>query len=102
MLRRSAKFTWRLGLLVVIALVVKKLLEAQREPELEKPEPVALPPQWIAPVGTVCPDSHPIKAKLGSKVFRRPGMTGYDASKPERCYASEDAARQDGFKEAKR
>jgi len=29
-------------------------------------------------------------------------MTGYDASKPDRCYASESAAQRDGFSEAQR
>lgn len=201
MLRRTAKISVRLGVLVVIALVIKKLLDAQKqspapvvpvrpptpkpdaripdpepaaatveeatevEPEPEpdpepeptpepKPEPAPEPapepeperplraeplkakkaakkatkkaakkaapadraaPQnvtpdtpvgailsWVEPVGGVCPPSHPIKAKLGSRVFRRPGMASYENSKPDRCYASEGAARRGGFNEAQR
>ena len=120
MLRRTAKVTLRLGVLVLIAFVVKKLLDSQRgapapkpyvverEPEpvavvpAPEPEPEPPPASWVKPVGTVCPTSHPIKAKLGSKVFRRPDMPGYEASKPDRCYASEGEARRAGFTEARR
>ncbi len=57
---------------------------------------------WVEPVGDVCPTSHPIKAKLGSRVFRKPGMASYETSRPDRCYASEGAARRAGFNEAQR
>ncbi|MDP1792898.1 MAG: hypothetical protein Q8K63_02070, partial [Acidimicrobiales bacterium] len=64
--------------------------------------PVGALMSWVEPVGDVCPPSHPIKAKLGSRVFRRPGGPGYDASHPDRCYASEGAATRAGFNEAQR
>lgn len=216
MMRRTAKLSFRLGLLVVVLLVVKKLVDAQRrptplpvvpvkpvaprpkpesqpeivttvepepkvvttvEPEPEpivltvepEPEPIVLAPEpvaetpepvikpakttkksakkeaprpvraeplkatreakkaqkavranrkapaavapnaptaalmsWVEPVGDVCPTSHPIKVKLGSRVFRRPEMPSYQNSKPDRCYASEGAARRAGFNEAQR
>lgn len=57
---------------------------------------------WVEPLDGACPTTHPIKAKLGSRVFRRPGMPTYEASKPDRCYASEGAARRAGFTEAQR
>lgn len=57
---------------------------------------------WVEPVGGACPTSHPIKVKLGSRVFRKPGTPSYDKSKPDRCYASESAARRGGFNEAQR
>ena len=57
---------------------------------------------WVEPVGGVCPPSHPIKVKLGSRVFRRPDSPGYENSKPDRCYASEGAARRGGFNESQR
>jgi hypothetical protein len=57
---------------------------------------------WVEPQGTVCPPSHPVKAKLASKVFRKPETRGYDSSKPDRCYESEAAAQRDGFREAQR
>jgi hypothetical protein len=63
-----------------------------------------IPPQsWIAPNGEgMCPTSHPIKAKLSSKIFHLPGMFAYNRTQPDRCYASEDAAVADGLRRAKR
>jgi hypothetical protein len=64
-------------------------------------EPV--PPQaWVEPSGDACPASHPIKGKLSSRIFHLPGMMAYDRCKPDRCYASEDAAEADGLRRAKR
>jgi hypothetical protein len=57
---------------------------------------------WVEPSGTVCPPSHPIKAKLSSKLFHLPGMLAYDRCKPDRCYASEPDAVADGLQKAKR
>jgi hypothetical protein len=50
----------------------------------------------------MCPTSHPIKAKLSSKIFHLPGMFAYNRTQPDRCYASEDAAVADGLRRAKR
>jgi hypothetical protein len=57
---------------------------------------------WVEPSGAVCPPSHPIKAKLSSKLFHLPGMLAYDRCKPDRCYATEPAAVADGLQKAKR
>jgi micrococcal nuclease len=75
--------------------------EAKTEP---KPEPAsrATPPEWIEPNGTICPTSHPIKAKLASGLFHAPGMLAYNRTRPDRCYSSESAAIADGFTKAKR
>ena len=47
-----------------------------------------------------CPASHPIKgyvlAESGRRVYFVPADPFYDEASPERCYASEDEARQDG------
>jgi hypothetical protein len=58
---------------------------------------------WVAPDqrGT-CPASHPVKAKLSSKVFHLPGMSAYDRTSPDRCYCDEPAAEADGLRRAKR
>ena len=48
------------------------------------------------------PAAHPIKAKLSSKIFHLPGMFAYERTKPDRCYAAEDAAEADGLRKAKR
>ena len=50
-------------------------------------------PGWIR--GGACPDrAHPVKAKLTSRIFHLPGMTHYERTHPDRCYAS--AARRGG------
>lgn len=116
-MRRIVRFVVRLGVLAVLVAVVLKALE-DKEVELAEPpkvEPAPTPPAsprspepappdvaWVEPQGDVCPTTHPIKAKLSSKVFRRPNSSGYATSKPDRCYASEDAAIAEGFREAKR
>ncbi|HVV36525.1 MAG TPA: hypothetical protein VHC63_07960 [Acidimicrobiales bacterium] len=116
MFRRLLRFTVRVGLLAAAVALVVKLLEdkpapeviaAPPRPEPPRPEPPRpVPPRvevsWVEPHGTVCPPSHPIKAKLGSKVFRKPESPGYDTSKPDRCYASEAEAARAGFHEARR
>jgi hypothetical protein len=57
---------------------------------------------WVEPSGDVCPQTHPVKAKLSSKLFHLPGMFAYDRTKPDRCYANEAAAEADGLTKAKR
>lgn len=57
---------------------------------------------WVEPSGTTCPPSHPIKAKLASKLFHLPGMLAYERTKPDRCYATEDGAVADGLTKARR
>ena len=48
--------------------------------------------------GDVCPTSHPVKAKLASKIFHLPGIGDYDRTKPDRCYV--DAGRGRGRRPA--
>jgi hypothetical protein len=50
----------------------------------------------------VCPQTHPVKAKLSSKLFHLPGMFAYDRTKADRCYRDETAAAADGLTRAKR
>jgi len=57
---------------------------------------------WVEPTGDVCPTSHPVKAKLASKIFHLPGMLNYDRTKPDRCYLNAAAAESDGLRPAKR
>ncbi|MGH9273695.1 MAG: hypothetical protein ACRDZU_03520 [Acidimicrobiales bacterium] len=57
---------------------------------------------WVEPTGEVCPTSHPVKAKLSSKIFHLPGMLNYDRTKPDRCYRDATAAEGDGLRAAKR
>jgi len=57
---------------------------------------------WVAPTGDVCPTSHPVKAKLASKIFHLPGMLNYERTKPDRCYLDGASAEADGLRVAKR
>lgn len=57
---------------------------------------------WVEPKGEVCPSTHPVKAKLASKIFHILGGASYDRTKPDRCYASPEAAEADGLRASKR
>jgi micrococcal nuclease len=62
----------------------------------------------VAPkTGSSCPLSHPIKADFNTYSSERciyyvPGSSAYAQSRTERCYASEDEARQDGCRRSRR
>ena len=58
--------------------------------------------RWVEPTGGVCPTSHPVKAKLSSKIFHLPGMANYERTTPDRCYADASGAEADGLRPAKR
>lgn len=57
---------------------------------------------WVEPTGAVCPGTHPVKAKMASGLFHLPGMLNYTRTRPDRCYASDEAALADGLTKAKR
>jgi hypothetical protein len=57
---------------------------------------------WVEPTGSVCPPSHPVKAKLSSRLFHLPGMFAYARTVPDRCYRGEAEAEADGLTRAKR
>jgi micrococcal nuclease len=57
---------------------------------------------WVEASGPLCPESHPIKAKMSSHIFHLPGMLAYERTRPDRCYATEEEAGADGFIKAKR
>ena len=57
---------------------------------------------WVAANDGVCPQSHPVKAKLSSKIFHTPGARNYSRTKADRCYADEASAQADGLRPALR
>jgi hypothetical protein len=58
---------------------------------------------WLAPDESgACPSTHPVKAKRSTRLYREPGTAAYDRARPDRCYASPEAAEADGFTRAKR
>jgi micrococcal nuclease len=62
---------------------------------------VALAP-WVEPTGGVCPTTHPVKAKLHSRIFHLPGMLNYGRVTPDRCYITAEAAAADDLRPSKR
>jgi hypothetical protein len=58
--------------------------------------------RWVEPTAGACPTSHPVKAKVSSKIFHLPGMTNYERTNPDRCYADSADAESDGLRAAKR
>jgi hypothetical protein len=57
---------------------------------------------WVAANDGVCPQSHPVKAKLASKIFHTPGARNYSRTKADRCYPDEASAQADGLRPALR
>ena len=129
--RAMAKRHWfrralGVGVLAGAAYAVWRAIEANRvghEPQWE-PQPFPFPPQprtpsrdveaavaptaagngapWVEPTGEACPASHPIKAKLSSRIFHVPGGQSYARTVPDRCYVDRAAAEAGGFRAAKR
>lgn len=57
---------------------------------------------WVEPIDGACPASHPVKAKLGSRIFHVPGGLNYERTAPDRCYVDAAAAEADGLRQSKR
>ena len=70
---------------------------ARKRAKVDKPAAA-----WVDPDGGVCPVTHPVKAKLASKIFHLPGMLNYKRTRPDRCYRDAGAAESDGLRPAKR
>ena len=50
-----------------------------------------------SPPTASCPTSHPVKAKMASKIFHLPGMANYERTNPDRCYVDAAQAEADGL-----
>ena len=57
---------------------------------------------WVPANDGVCPATHPVKAKLSSKIFHTPGSRSYSRTKADRCYPDEASAQADGLRPALR
>jgi len=113
MVRRWWRFLVPSGLLLVLAVLVRRTVRLRDEelrvvPSRDPWTPIAEtapapgPPQWVDPVEGACPPGHPIKAKVASGIYHLPGTANYERTKPDRCYADEAGATADGFTRAKR
>ena len=94
-----------LGFLAGVAFALLRALERRPElPAAPGPTPSRAPgaASWVDPVGGACPTSHPVKAKLSSKIFHLPGMANYERTNPDRCYLGAAEAEADGLRPAKR
>jgi len=80
---------------------------AEQPEPVEPIEPVAAPQAfapaaaWVPANDGTCPLTHPVKANDSSKIFHVPGGRFYDRTRPERCYATPEAATADGYRAAK-
>ncbi len=72
---------------------------------LAAPAPSGAERPGVPPVTPwACPSTHPIKGyaqQSGRRVYFIPGSPFYEEASPERCYATEDEARQDGSRPAR-
>lgn len=75
---------------------------AKRERPLRAAKKATPRQPWVDPNGNICPPTHPVKAKLASKIFHMPGMLNYDRTAPDRCYVDAANAEADGLRAAKR
>jgi hypothetical protein len=80
---------------------------AAATPVTATPTPPAAEPNeadgaWVEPVDGVCPASHPVKAKMSSRIFHVEGGLNYERTRPDRCYRDPAAAEQDGLRRAAR
>src|SRR6266540_513838 len=82
------------------------------QPRTDNPAPAAKPATaqgaptgggaWVEPTGGTCPASHPVKAKMSSKIFHVEGGLNYARTNPDRCYRDAAAADADGLRKSAR
>ena len=107
-MRRVLRLGFWIGLVAIAAWLVQRSRRHELDVVAPAPRPTPAPPPkpvaaWVVPdPGGTCPSSHPIKAKLRSKLFHLPGMVAYERTNPDRCYRDEAAAEADGLTRAKR
>lgn len=57
---------------------------------------------WIKVDGAAdCPAGYPIKGNASSKIYHMPGQSSFARTEPEICFATEDAARAEGYRASK-
>ena len=59
-------------------------------------------PTWVEPGDDgSTPDGYPVKAKDSSGIYHVPGGRFHERTRPDRCYASAEAAEADGYRRSK-
>jgi hypothetical protein len=112
--RRLVRIVLGAGLFAGVVVMLLKIAEWRDVAETPDRDPWAPAPPldaetgpvpaaaWVEPHGEHCPPGYDIKAKVKSGIYHLPGMTAYERTKPDRCYADESAAEADGLRKAKR
>jgi hypothetical protein len=70
--------------------------------EAEPASSAAAGDAWVEPVDGACPATHPVKAKMSSRIFHVAGGLNYQRTRPDRCYRDPAAAEADGLRRAAR
>jgi micrococcal nuclease len=58
----------------------------------------AATPEPASRSGRECPPGRPVKGNLPSGIYHLPGQPSYEATNPERCFASAEEAEKAGFR----
>jgi hypothetical protein len=72
------------------------------EPVAAQAAPATGGDAWVEPTDGTCPASHPVKAKMSSKIFHVEGGLNYTRTHPDRCYRDPAAAEADGLRKSAR
>jgi len=72
------------------------------EPVAAQTAPASGGDAWVEPTDGTCPASHPVKAKMSSKIFHVEGGLNYTRTHPDRCYRDPAAAEADGLRKSAR
>ncbi len=72
------------------------------EPVAAQAAPASGGDAWVEPTEGTCPASHPVKAKMSSKIFHVEGGLNYARTHPDRCYRDPAAAEADGLRKSAR
>ena len=84
---------------VLLTPVAAKPAPAKPAPAPAKPAPSK--PSSVAGSGYNCPSGYPVKGNADSGIYHVRGQRYYNATKPEECFATEQAARDAGYRKAK-
>jgi len=117
LLRRGVILGAVAGLTYAVWRYVESRAPAADGPGYE-PQPFPMPPRPVAaptpaaaadtrtavepdPDGN-CPIAFPIKGKLSTGIYHRPGAFAYERTRADRCYRDDEAAEADGLRASKR
>ncbi len=124
-MRKLIRIAFKIAVVMAVVSVVRKVIESRADdqsgdatwPPLDETVAPSSRPvtadqtgagaepgsTWVAPDAQGgCPTSHPVKAKLSSKIFHVPDGASYGRTHADRCYLSGADAKADGLRQSKR